>query len=47
METIRNILVEDKHVHHIGFGIDNDIGGIQVKYFTKFISNNGSKWLNY
>ena len=30
METIRNILVEDKHVHHIGFGIDNDIGGIQV-----------------
>ena len=30
METIRNILVKDNHVHHIGFGINNDIGAIQV-----------------
>ena len=30
METIRNILVQDNHVHHIGFGINNDIGAIQV-----------------
>jgi parallel beta-helix repeat protein len=30
METIRNILVEDNHVHHIGYGVNNDIGGIQV-----------------
>ena len=30
MTTIRNILVQDNHVHHIGFGINNDIGAIQV-----------------
>ena len=30
MTTIRNILVKDNHVHHIGFGINNDIGAIQV-----------------
>ena len=30
MKTIRNILVKDNHVHHIGFGINNDIGAIQV-----------------
>jgi hypothetical protein len=30
METIRNILVQDNHVHHLGYGINNDIGGIQV-----------------
>ena len=30
METIRKILVEDNHVHHIGYGVNNDIGGIQV-----------------
>ena len=30
METINKILVEDNHVHHIGFGVNNDIGGIQV-----------------
>ena len=30
METIRNILIEDNHVHHIGYGVNNDIGGIQV-----------------
>ena len=30
MKTIRNILVEDNHVHHIGYGVNNDIGGIQV-----------------
>ena len=30
MKTIRNILVQDNHVHHIGFGINNDIGAIQV-----------------
>ena len=30
MDTIRNILVKDNHVHHIGFGINNDIGAIQV-----------------
>lgn len=30
METIRKILVEDNHVHHLGFGIANDLGGIQV-----------------
>ena len=30
METIRNVLVKDNHVHHIGFGISNDIGAIQV-----------------
>jgi len=29
METISNVLAEDNHVHHIGFGINNDIGGIQ------------------
>ena len=23
-------LVEDNHVHHIGYGVNNDIGGIQV-----------------
>ena len=30
METFRKILVEDNHVHHLGFGIANDLGGIQV-----------------
>ena len=30
MKTIRNILVEDNHVHHLGYGISNDLGGIQV-----------------
>ena len=30
METIRNILVEDNHVHHLGYGISNDLGGIHV-----------------
>ena len=30
IQTKRNILVQDNHVHHIGFGINNDIGGIQV-----------------
>ena len=30
METIRNILVENNHAHHVGYGISNDIGAIQV-----------------
>ena len=30
MDTIRNILVQDNHVHHLGYGISNDLGGIQV-----------------
>ena len=30
MKTIRNILVQDNHVHHIGYGVNNDIGAIQV-----------------
>ena len=30
METMRYIKVEDNHVHHLGYGIANDIGGIQV-----------------
>ena len=34
MDTIRKILVQDNHVHHIGFGINNDIGGIQVLMAT-------------
>ena len=32
-----NILVKDNHVHHIGFGINNDIGAIQVlPYMSKY-----------
>ena len=34
MDTIRKILVQDNHIHHIGFGINNDIGGIQVLMAT-------------
>ena len=30
METMRNIVVQDNHVHHLGYGINNDLGGIQV-----------------
>ena len=30
METIRNVLVQDNHVHHIEYDVNNDIGGIQV-----------------
>ena len=34
MKTLRKILIQDNHVHHIGFGINNDIGGIQVLMAT-------------
>ena len=30
MDTIRNILVQDNHAHHVGYGIGNDLGAIQV-----------------
>ena len=30
MKTIRNILIQDNHAHHAGFGVTNDLGGIQV-----------------
>ena len=30
MTTIRNILIQDNHAHHAGYGVMNDLGGIQV-----------------
>ena len=30
METIRNILVQDNHVHHLGYWVSNFLGGIHM-----------------